>query len=337
MAYLSSAPAAGQSHSGLLPSTVAGPRGHRRKTRNYGLQEGKKNAVTLTKGYPRAPGVRTGHLQRVHSAPAAEVLGTGTRGWVEHRAGRDAPRSEIPLRSLPSPRLSTAPSLFPLPSSGPSSHLPGPGNPGAGTAALTSHPPARSGPVTRREMTGRGEGGAPCARPRRLGTWGVPTNGKTDRRGWEESGKERGPKDCEAGRRRKGETRVFRQHSAEGVSPAHAELASWGRRDQDHFSQGAPGASRARWGAGRNCTGQGIHTVCDPRSLPNNRFAGTPLKLSIEAAQAHFHYAWAPRERGLASQGERSNPPPRRNRARSRITNELAGNRPRVEGRGRTR
>lgn len=44
VSYLSSAPAAGRSHSGLLPSTVAGPRGHRRRTRNCGLRGGKQNA-----------------------------------------------------------------------------------------------------------------------------------------------------------------------------------------------------------------------------------------------------------------------------------------------------
>jgi hypothetical protein len=49
MTYLFSAPAVGQSHSGLLPSTAAGPREHQRTTRNYELGEGRTQGRLLTR------------------------------------------------------------------------------------------------------------------------------------------------------------------------------------------------------------------------------------------------------------------------------------------------
>lgn len=53
-----------------------------------------------------------------------------------------------------------------------------------------------------------------CRDPR--STWGAWTNGKTDRREREERQGKRRPKDWEAGRRRKGETGVLRQHLGGG-------------------------------------------------------------------------------------------------------------------------
>lgn len=52
-------------------------------------------------------------------------------------------------------------------------------------------------------------------------TWGAWTNGKTDRREWEERRRESRPKDWEAGRRRKGETWVLRQLGRGPLAAAH--------------------------------------------------------------------------------------------------------------------
>lgn len=179
MPYLSSAPAVGQSHSGLLPSTVAGPRGRRRTTRNCGLGEG-KNAVTLTKGYPRTPSFCTGHLLRLRSAPAPE------RSWERgHRAGWSTgqldPGPGVKSRPDPGTRGRSPPPL-------PRSHsLP------QGRAPTSSIPEVLLAPG--REVTGEGREGHPVPAPGPCpargdpgSTWGARTNGKTDRREWEERG-----------------------------------------------------------------------------------------------------------------------------------------------------
>ena len=67
-----------------------------------------------------------------------------------------------------------------------------------------------------------GGGGGGTSGPRGPGsTWGAWTNGKTDRREWEERRRESRPKDWEAGRRRKGETWVLRQLGGGPLAAAH--------------------------------------------------------------------------------------------------------------------
>lgn len=139
------------------------------------------------------------------------------------------------LESQRSPPLSTpTPRLRVL--RGPAPNLRDPGSPGAGTAALTSRPPAgasRAGGA--RAKAGRGTLPAapgPASRPgKRKSTWGARANGKTDNREWKGEG---GSGDPRAGRlegARKGKPRSCSGIAAWGA-PQPGAVGLEGRRDQ---------------------------------------------------------------------------------------------------------
>lgn len=272
VSYLSSAPAAGQSHSALLPSTVAAPRGHRRTTRSYGLGEGKKNAVTLTKGYPRTPGFRTGHLQRVPGLGRGDT-GLGSARSTSTRAPVVNP-AQIPARAAPLHRR------FPVPNPFLRTELPPPRSRKSWRGCPRAHlPPARP---TRACRPGddRAQGGRGPLRPPRAAVPPADTEGARGETGPMErqtdgNGRGRGRGGPRTGTQEgagKGKPGPPASTSAEGAPTAHVGRASRGRRDLDHFGQGARTVHPARFPSkvevkARTALARGLHRGCDPRSL----------------------------------------------------------------------
>lgn len=204
--------------------------------------------MTLTKGYSKDSGLP--HKLSPAGLPEGS-WGEEAQGRLEHGVARPEPRSEIPHTS----RHSLSPSPIPVPSALPQGTAPTSRIPEIRERDGSAHlPPAPLGPVGR-ERTGLREGGAAlrtapgpspaCGAPG--STWAARTNGKTEGKGRRR--REVRPEDWEAGRRRKGETRVPQQ-SLDGGCPLHPAW-DWTRREgvaRTSIANELPGASPSRWG-----------------------------------------------------------------------------------------